>query len=64
MYYTPLLRIISFIIVPIFASLNNVIIDEKLNGLEQTNTQLFEGKTNTYVNNMINKEFKIIFSAN
>ena len=45
MYYTPALRIIFFIIVPIFGSLKNEIIDEKLNGLEQTNPQLIEGNT-------------------
>ena len=43
MYYTPALRIIFFMVVPIIGLLNNEIIDEKLNGLQQTNTQLFEG---------------------
>ena len=42
-YYTPALRIIFFMIVPINGLFKNEIIDENLNGLEQTNTQLFEG---------------------
>ena len=44
MYYTSSIIIIFFIIVPLIGSIKNEIIDEKLNGLEQTNTQLIEGK--------------------
>ena len=44
--YTIVLRLIFFTILPIniISSYKNEIIDEKLNGLEQTNKQLIEGK--------------------
>ena len=37
------IKIIFFIVVPMIYSLKNEIIDDKLNHLHQTNTELFEG---------------------